>query len=238
VQVEILSAIDALLLYCTYGRQEITAWRPRSVRARDFVIFREKNSCIARARRGRPGLTVYPPRIQIRDVSLPIARRDHRKSKFGLLHGNFYTNFWGFCESAKIDRLGPVDSVSWTVSYHPVYWLLYSCVTAVYPRSQRVHRIRRNWYFCGFTESAEIDCPGPVDSGSWTVNYHPVYWLLYSCVTAVYPRKRKYWQSYSNSTTKITFFFLWQKFSISDIRFPIPHFRPCDFRFPIRKVLQ
>jgi hypothetical protein len=42
VQVEILSAIDALLLYCTYGRQEITAWRPRSVLARDFLIFREK----------------------------------------------------------------------------------------------------------------------------------------------------------------------------------------------------
>jgi hypothetical protein len=33
--------------YCTYGRQEITAWRPRSVRARDFVIFREKKLCIA-----------------------------------------------------------------------------------------------------------------------------------------------------------------------------------------------
>ena len=42
--------------YCTSGRQEITAWFPRSVHARDFVNFRKKNSCIARARCGRAGL--------------------------------------------------------------------------------------------------------------------------------------------------------------------------------------
>ena len=47
-------------------------------------IFEEKNSCIARARRRRAGLTVYPPRIQIRDVAARIARPDHRKLKFGL----------------------------------------------------------------------------------------------------------------------------------------------------------
>ena len=46
----------------------------------------EKNSCIARPRRGRAGLTVYPPRIQITDVAMSIARPDHRKSKFGLRH--------------------------------------------------------------------------------------------------------------------------------------------------------
>jgi hypothetical protein len=38
--------------------------------ARDFVNFREKKSCIARALRGRARLTVYPPWIQIRDVEL------------------------------------------------------------------------------------------------------------------------------------------------------------------------
>jgi hypothetical protein len=43
------------------GGRKITTWRPRSVRARDFVNFRKKNSCIARARRARAGLTVHPP---------------------------------------------------------------------------------------------------------------------------------------------------------------------------------
>jgi hypothetical protein len=34
-----------------------------------FRKFSKKISCIARARRGRAGLTVYPPWIQIRDVA-------------------------------------------------------------------------------------------------------------------------------------------------------------------------
>jgi hypothetical protein len=43
----------------------------------------------ARARRACPGSTVYPPWIQIRrDVVTPLARWDHRKSKFGLCHAN------------------------------------------------------------------------------------------------------------------------------------------------------
>jgi hypothetical protein len=41
--------------------RKINAWLPRSAAARDFVNFREKNSCIARARGVRAGLTVYPP---------------------------------------------------------------------------------------------------------------------------------------------------------------------------------
>jgi hypothetical protein len=51
-----------------------------------FRKFSKTNSCIARARRGLAGLTVYPPRIQIRDVAPFRSRRDHRKSKFGLRH--------------------------------------------------------------------------------------------------------------------------------------------------------
>jgi hypothetical protein len=47
--------------YCIFGRGKINAWFPRSARARDFVNFRGENSCIARARRARAGLTVYPP---------------------------------------------------------------------------------------------------------------------------------------------------------------------------------
>ena len=49
--------------------------------------FRKFSPCIARTRDARgalAGLTVYLP---IRDVASPLARRDHRKSKFGLRHG-------------------------------------------------------------------------------------------------------------------------------------------------------
>jgi hypothetical protein len=46
--------------YCILGRGKINAWLPRSARAWDFVNFREKNSCNARARRARAGLAVYP----------------------------------------------------------------------------------------------------------------------------------------------------------------------------------
>ena len=63
-------------------------WRIRPARQlrAGFRKFSKKNSCFARAPRGRAGLTVYPPRIQIRDVAASIARPDHRKSKFGLRH--------------------------------------------------------------------------------------------------------------------------------------------------------
>jgi hypothetical protein len=43
---------------------------PRGGRARDFVNFRKKISCIARARRAPAGLTVYPPWIQIAELAL------------------------------------------------------------------------------------------------------------------------------------------------------------------------
>ena len=50
-----------MFMYCTYDRQEISAWRARGVSARDSVNFRNFSPCIARARRARAGLTVYPP---------------------------------------------------------------------------------------------------------------------------------------------------------------------------------
>jgi hypothetical protein len=61
-------------------------WRIRPARrlCAGFRKFSKKNSCIARARRGRACLTVYPPRIQIADVATPRTQPDHRKSKFGL----------------------------------------------------------------------------------------------------------------------------------------------------------
>jgi hypothetical protein len=74
--------------YCRVDREGTGAPHPRGVIARDFVIFRGKISCIARARHARAGLTVYPPWIQIRDVAAPSSRSGScdRKSKFGLRH--------------------------------------------------------------------------------------------------------------------------------------------------------
>ena len=40
----------AVLYYCTYEQRKLAAQRPRRARARDFVNFRKKYSCIARAR--------------------------------------------------------------------------------------------------------------------------------------------------------------------------------------------
>ena len=45
------------------------------------------NSCIARARRVRAGLTVYPPWIQIADAAAASSQSCDRKSKFGLRQG-------------------------------------------------------------------------------------------------------------------------------------------------------
>ena len=73
------------LSYCILDRYKTGASGPRGGRARDFVNFREKNYA-SRARRGRAGLTVYPPRIQIAEIAARIAGPDHRKSKFGLCH--------------------------------------------------------------------------------------------------------------------------------------------------------
>ena len=47
--------------YCVLGREEISAQRARGGRARVFVNFCKFCPCIARARRARAGLTVYPP---------------------------------------------------------------------------------------------------------------------------------------------------------------------------------
>ena len=55
----------------------LSSWSERCV---------EKNSCIARARRGRARLTVYPPRIQIAEIAAPSSQSCDRKSKFGLRH--------------------------------------------------------------------------------------------------------------------------------------------------------
>ena len=75
-----------LVTYCRVDRNGTGALRPRGSRARDFINFRGGNPYIACAGRASAGLTVYPPWIQIRDVAASLARRDHRKSKFGLRH--------------------------------------------------------------------------------------------------------------------------------------------------------
>ena len=72
-------------LYCRVDRDKTGASGPRGGCARDFVNFREKIHA-SRARRGRAGLTVYPPRIQIPDVAAASSQSCDRKSKFGLRH--------------------------------------------------------------------------------------------------------------------------------------------------------
>jgi hypothetical protein len=47
--------------YCNVGHGKINAWLTRGAAARDSVNFRKFSPCIARARRARAGLTVYPP---------------------------------------------------------------------------------------------------------------------------------------------------------------------------------
>ena len=59
--------------YCILDRYGTGASGPRGGCARDFVNFRKKIHA-SRARRGRARLTVYPPRIQIRDVARSIFR--------------------------------------------------------------------------------------------------------------------------------------------------------------------
>ena len=51
----------ARISYCILGNEKINAWRPHGNRARVSVNFRKFSPCIARARRARAGLTVYPP---------------------------------------------------------------------------------------------------------------------------------------------------------------------------------
>jgi hypothetical protein len=61
-------------------------WRIEAARGACAGIrkFSKKISRIARAWRAHAGLTVYPPWIHIADFAIFLARRDHRKSKFGL----------------------------------------------------------------------------------------------------------------------------------------------------------
>ena len=47
--------------YCIFGCGKINAWRARGARAQVSVNFRKFSPCMARARRTRAGLTVYPP---------------------------------------------------------------------------------------------------------------------------------------------------------------------------------
>ena len=47
--------------YCKLGSEKINTWRARGAAARVSVNFRKFSPCIARARRARAGLTVYPP---------------------------------------------------------------------------------------------------------------------------------------------------------------------------------
>jgi hypothetical protein len=61
LQVGSLSLLDYMSVYCTYGSQEITAWCARRAAARVSVNFCKFSLCIARTKRARPGLTVYPP---------------------------------------------------------------------------------------------------------------------------------------------------------------------------------
>ena len=71
-------------LYCRVDRDKTGASGPRGGCARDFVNFRGKNSCIARARRARAA--VYRPWIRIPDVAATSSQSCDRKSKFGLRH--------------------------------------------------------------------------------------------------------------------------------------------------------
>ena len=58
------------------------AHRARGARGQDFVNF--LHACSPRGAR-HAGLTVYPP---LGHVASSLARRDHRKSKFGLRHAS------------------------------------------------------------------------------------------------------------------------------------------------------
>ena len=49
------------MYYCIFGRGKINAWRARGALARVSVNFRKFSPCMARTRRARAGLTVYPP---------------------------------------------------------------------------------------------------------------------------------------------------------------------------------
>jgi hypothetical protein len=72
------------------------AWRSRA----GFRKFsKKKNSCIARARRGRTRLTVYPPWIQIADVSAATSQSYDRKSKFRLRHAIKLSQLYGVTKS-------------------------------------------------------------------------------------------------------------------------------------------
>ena len=76
-------------------------WRIRPARRfrAGFRKFSKKNSCIARARRGHAGLTVYPPMIQIADVVIDSSQSCDRKSKFGLRHGIKLTELYAMTKS-------------------------------------------------------------------------------------------------------------------------------------------
>ena len=66
-------------LYCIFGYGKINAWRARGARARVSVNFRIFSPCMARARRVRAGLPVYPPsRTQAQPSRTGRGRRGER----------------------------------------------------------------------------------------------------------------------------------------------------------------
>ena len=91
--------VSTLYYYCRVDRNKTGASGPRGGCARDFVNFRGKNSCIARARRGRARKTVYPPMIQIADVVIDSSQSCDRKSKFGLRHAIKLIEIYGVTKS-------------------------------------------------------------------------------------------------------------------------------------------
>ena len=89
VHVEIAIRLGGRIRLCCYKSYYGRSTRPRmpvSLKARRTARFSVQNTTIITIlsmHGARAGLTVYPP---FRDVASPLARRDHRKSKFGLRH--------------------------------------------------------------------------------------------------------------------------------------------------------
>ena len=67
-------------LYCIFGRGKINAWLARGAVARVSVNFRKFSPCIARARRARAGLTVYPPSRTLEPLRLQLSIAQGDKS--------------------------------------------------------------------------------------------------------------------------------------------------------------
>ena len=81
-----------LFIYCIFGRGKINAWRAREARAWVFVNFRIFSPCMARARRARAGLTVYPPSRTLEPVAFDeYCRFDTSAFLWGIKRGSIYS---------------------------------------------------------------------------------------------------------------------------------------------------